>query len=235
MEFIMSFSPRKILCASALLAVAALVHPARADVLFQTATPNPAAPAANNSLVIQGDGTTAGDGFSGGSFFIGADFSVTATTRVTSIGADFTNTAQESTSGPNGDGSIFGAIVQVDPVTGLPLQGVENLSSITLAEAVFTPTQDGDTTVTLPVVLPPGTYGIVFGSGLFNATGTADLLAGNDTVGSPSVFENDFAPFTQDPQDTDVRLFVNAVPEPGSLAMLLSAGLMFVGLVRRRA
>ncbi len=225
----MSFSLRTALCASALLAAASLVHPAQADTLFQTATPDPAAPAADNTLVLQGDGTT------GGSFFIGADFTVSSTTQVTSIGADFANTAQESTSGPNGDGSIFGAIVQVDPVTGLPLQDVENLSSIALAAAVFTPTQDGDTTVSLPIVLAPGTYGLVFGSGLFNATGVADLLAGNDTVGSPSVFENQFGSFTQDPQDTDVRLFVNAVPEPASLAMLLSAGLMFLGLVRRRA
>lgn len=232
----MSVSLRTALCATALLAAAALAHPAQADqLLFQTATASAAAAAADNTFALQGDGTTQGDGFFGGSLFVGADFSVSTTTQVTSIGADFANTAQESTSGPNGDGSIFGAIVQVDPVTGLPLQPVENLSSITLAAAVFTPTHDGDTTVDLSVVLPPGTYGLVFGSGLFNATGVADLLQGNDPVGTPSVFENDFAPFAQDTQGSDPRLFVNAVPEPASLAMLLGAGLMFAGFVRRRA
>ncbi len=75
----------------------------------------------------------------------------------------------------------------------------------------------------------------MFGSGLFGATGVADLLAGNDTVGNPSIFENDFAAFAQDPFDTDVRLFATAAPEPASLAILSTAGVLLVGFRRRRA
>jgi hypothetical protein len=202
----------------ALLGLAALAQPAQADVLlFQTATADPNALAFDNTIVIQGDGTTAGNGVTGGSLFLGADFILAAETQIASIGASFADTALTSPTG-----SIFGAIVEVDPATGLPTQPVESLASITLGAAVFTPSTDG-------------TYGLVFGSGLFGATGLADLLSGNDTVGTPAIFENDFAPFTPDPSDTDVRLLVNAVPEPASIAVLFSAGALLAGMRRRRA
>ncbi len=116
--------------ASVVLAALALAVQANASVVFQTATPDPSVLAADNTLVLQGDGTTEGDGFSGGSFFIGADFGVSNATRVTGIGAAFANTADTL-----GSGAIFGAIVQVDPTTGLPLQPVESLASVTLGDA----------------------------------------------------------------------------------------------------
>jgi hypothetical protein len=236
-EFAMSSAIQKtirygfLLGTGLVLALTAVAQSARADVvLFQTATVDPNALTFDNTIVLQGDGTTAGNGVTGGSLFIGADFSVTAPTQITSIGASFGDTALTS-----GTGSIFGAIVSVDPVTGLPTQPVESLASITLGDVVFTPSADGDATAALSLTLQPGTYGLVFGSGLFGATGVADLLAGNDTVGTPSIFENDFAAFSQDPSDTDVRLFVNAVPEPASLAILSSAGALIAGFRRRRA
>lgn len=209
----------KALLTGAILGLATCVHPARADVLlFQTATLDPDAVALDNTLVLQGDGTTQGNGLSGGSVIIGADFTVTTPTELSSVGAAFGDTAITSSSG-----TIFGAIVKVNPTTGLPTQPVESLASITLADVVFTPTTDGDTTVPLSVDLAPSTYGLVFGSGLFGATGVADMLHNNDPVGTPSIFINDFAPFTQDTSDTDVRLLANAVPEPASIAVLLSA------------
>lgn len=223
-----SFLP-KALCAGMILGFTALVQPALADAyLFQTATLDPNAVALDNTIVLQGDGTTAGNGVAGGSLFIGADFTVMSPAQVSEIGASFADTALTS-----GSGAIFGAIVEVDPTTGLPIQPVESLASITLGEAVFTPTADGDTTATLSqaVNLLPGTYGLVFGSGLFGATGVADLLHNDDTVGSPSIFENDFAPFSQDLSDTDVRLF--AVPEPASLTVLFGVALVLLGFRRR--
>jgi hypothetical protein len=226
----MSTATFRTISAVAVLVVASLAGPARADVLlFQTATADPNALINDNTLVLQGDGTTAGNGFAGGSIMIGADFTVTVPTVIASIGASFGDTALTA-----GSGAIFGAIVAVDPVTGLPTQPVETLSSITLGYSVFTPSTDGDTTTGLSVALQPGTYGIVFGSGLFGATGVADLLHGEDPVGAPAIFSNIFAPFAADASDTDVRLFVNEVPEPASIAVLAVGGMVLSGLRRRR-
>ena len=219
----MALSLSLALSAAALIATVALAHPAQADaLLFQTATTDPNAVAEDNTFVLQGDGTTAN------SLFFGADFSVTGRTSISSIGAAFADTATTSSGGP-----IFGAIVSVDPTTGLPTSLVENLANTALAFALFTPTTDGDNTVSLSLVLNPGTYGVVFGSGLFGATtGVAGLLAGEDTVGSPSIFEYDFGP-AGPATENDVRLLVNTVPEPTSLA-LLASGLVLAGAARRR-
>jgi hypothetical protein len=222
---------RKYVECGLLLGLTVLAQTAHAEVLlFQTATLDPAAIVADNTFVLQGDGTTAGNGVSGGSLMFGANFTVTVPTLITSIGAAFGDTAVTQ-----GSGSIFGAIVAVDPITGLPTQPVESLASITLGKVLFTPTTDGDTKAVLSLALQPGTYGLLFGSGLFGAAGVADLLAGNNPVGSPSIFDNAFAPFAQDPFDPDVRLFVNVneTPLPGALP-LFATGLGAFGFLAHR-
>ena len=210
------------LAASALLAGAAFIGPAKADIIFQTATPGTTP---NGGVVLQGDGTSAN------SFLIGASFTLTQQTDITGIGAGFLTSAPGSSSG-----SIFGEIINLASPTSFPAQPVEALASLSLANTVFTPTHDGDNFGGVELNLGPGTYGLILGSGLFGATGFATVADNNVPNGPQNLFEDDFDSGTPPSiwdagAPLDARLFL--VPEPATIAMF-GLGLGMLGLARRR-
>ena len=94
--------------------------------------------------------------------FIGASFSVDQTTEVAAIGGHFNNFDL-------GNNTIFGAIVNLGS-NGLPTGSLTQLDSV-LAYSVFTPSSSIDSQVSINASLLPGTYGLIFGSGLFGANG----------------------------------------------------------------
>ena len=114
------------------------------------------------------ESATIGPGSGGGAGifntqFIGSKFSITETVEVTSIGGHM-----------GGGGTLFGAIVELPGgailPAGSPFTGSEVLAS-TVFPFVF-PNQD--VSVPLSVILPPGDYALVFGTGLFGASGGGD-------------------------------------------------------------
>ncbi len=200
--------------AFALLALAAA--PAIAAPLYQSATYT---------------GTDTGEYILSANDLIGGVFTLTSASKITDIGAQF---------GGFPGGEIFGAIVRVDPTTGLPAGPSTDIASIALGHALFAVSGGThDQSVALPLTLTAGTYAVIFGSGQFGATGFAGLGCQNDPVGAPSLVRSFFGPDWGSFDDNGVRVFVNggAVPEPASWGlMLLGFGAVGAALrVRRRS
>jgi len=211
--------PRSILVAISLLT--AIVVPAKADTVFQTATYTGVD---NGEFVIQSTPNFMR--------FVGASFTINQQTDITGIGAQF---------GGFPSGTIFGAIVPLASLTALPAGSPSQLESISVADVEFSVSGGiHDILQPLSVTLNPGTYGVIFGSGLFGTSGFAGLGDGNATVGSPNFF--DFqqvaSPDWKVLNADGVRLFVEgnvvtAVPEPSTWAMMI-LGFAGIGVMTYR-
>lgn len=235
----------KAILALASLTALALGNPASAAVVYESAT--------------LGVPTAGGLGLYD-SQFLGAKFHLDLTTQVTSIGGNI-----------GGTGSLFGAIVSLSSPASIPL-GYPLLPSEVVAYGTFEARTEAvsytrspvsvEQALDLSVLLEPGDYGVVFGSGLFGATGSGWMASstqqtysvigvGKSTaIGTPDYFfYSDFGfgiPTSWTDRDfsgdlPQVRFFVNGdavvqaspVPEPEALA-LWSFGLLAVLTLRHR-
>jgi hypothetical protein len=160
----------------------------------------------------------------------GATFTVASATELTSVGFGY---------GRYGGGTIFAAIVPVDPITGFPLADYDNLAATALVStlinvpAVFDAALTGDVLAPLSYQLAPGTYAVVFGSGQFGATGVGPFTE-SDAIGDPQLFQSFFGSAWEDFGSDDIRLLLNGdpVPEPMTIALML-AGLLGVAFLAR--
>lgn len=160
--------------------------------------------------------------------FMGAAFTLAKTVTITGIGAQF---------GGYPGGSIFGAIVPLSSIGSFPAGASTALADISLGHVVFGVTQGTqDLVVPLTLTLGPGTYGVVFGSGQFGATGYAGLGDNNTAQGRPTLFRSFFSDGWASFSDSGVRITVEgttAVPEPAAWALMLT-GFGLVGTTMRR-
>ncbi|QYE35362.1 MULTISPECIES: PEPxxWA-CTERM sorting domain-containing protein [Sphingosinicellaceae] len=161
--------------------------------------------------------------------FMGAVFTLGRTTAITGIGAQF---------GGFPGGNIFGAIVPLSSRAAFPAGKSTDLADISLGHVVFAVTgATQDLVAPLPLTLSAGTYGVIFGSGQFGATGYAGLGYENTPSGSPTLFRSFFSDDWASFSDTGVRITVEgataAVPEPAAWALMI-AGFGMVGFAARR-
>jgi hypothetical protein len=170
--------------------------------------------------------------------YLGARFTIESPVHLTAIGANI----EEFLSG-----DLFGVILTLPGPNALP--SGSPFDSSTVASVVFQapsfPTQD--LTIPLNTTLRPGTYGLVFGSGQFGATGAGAMSTNDIPLQGVNLFAWNKQSLSSEPGWYDVgglccgfaiRFVVygdviTAVPEPGSVILVCSAG-VFVALSRCR-
>ena len=168
-----------------------------------------------------GDYYIANDGQS----FIAATFTLSQQSEITGIGGVFTQFGD--------GGSIFGAIIAA-PASQNDVTA-SSLVNLSLAHTIFAPPTDGsDLTTPVSALLGPGTYELVFGSGLWGTTGNSGLATGMD--GQASLLRTVDGGASWDVLNDSVRVTVEAspVPLPAGLPLLVSGVAAIGGLLRRR-
>jgi hypothetical protein len=166
--------------------------------------------------------------------FLGARFEVDDTLQVQSVGGDIVAIA---------GGSLFAAIIPLNSLSALPSGPLGSLDVI--AETTFTaPFPGGDVSVPLSATLEPGVYGLLFGSGLFGATGEGAMPRDNKEIpGGASLFDYHMSAGVLGWYDSvahGLRFFVKgdtisqSVPDTGSTLSLLALGVVGLVILRRR-
>jgi len=177
--------------------------------------------------------------------FFGSVFKLNEITIIDGIGGHFHNLPGiPGLPAPFGlEGTIFGALLSVDE-NNLNIGTLTNLNNV-LAFSVFTPNSGFESITPVSITLTPGSYAIVFGSGLFGATGKTLLTVVEQRVSDISygkiVVVNQYNTPVANPVYGPInryRMFVtgttvSAVPEPETYTMIL-AGLGLMGVVARR-
>jgi hypothetical protein len=163
--------------------------------------------------------------------FVGAKFELASSVTTTAIGGHFGTTT------PIGNNQFFGAIVALSGPNDFP-DSADLSTPDVLGTALLTfPNLSAEISAPLSVSLTQGHYALVFGSGLFGATGNGGgATLNNNTIGAPSWIS--YRPLDNwNVSNLDgARFFVTAIPEP-TAAMLLAVGWswVFVSAPRRRA
>jgi hypothetical protein len=210
---------------------AGLAAPARAGLLFESATTAVTGPASNYSFIDNDS-----------SFFSGVNFFLASPAKVSDIGGHFI------TPFVNGNNEIFGAIVRVngptDPPSPFDLSGPDVLGT-TLIKLPPVANDSENESGALSLALTPGWYAVIFGSGKFGATAEGSgaivvsdgLPANTNGVNTYSLRQSDGLQIIQAAGAryfVDGELTANAVPEPSS-AYLLLIGLGALAVVSGRS
>jgi hypothetical protein len=203
------------LLATALLCVASPV--AHAAVIYKSASLGPIGQSGGHEV--------------NASLYFASRFTVTQDTQVTRIGGHM-----RCNTGCGERGAIFGAIVKISPETGFPPFNPSEIGqpSKVLAYTRLTPTQlSKDVRAILRVLLPPGEYALVFGSGALGASGSASLPDNNPVLPGASFFQGTVGTDTWTNIDTlpmRWRFVVDGEPLPWWQLFLRKTTLVSVGI-----
>jgi hypothetical protein len=146
--------------------------------------------------------------------FNGVRFELTQPVRTTEVGGHFV-------APPDTDTTFFAAIIALDSEFDFP--DSEDLSTPDVLGATVLSILDTSAELSnnLDLVLNPGWYALVFGSGLFGANGNGGALLNNFDIGSPS-YIGFLSGFGWGSRLSGKRYFVNGeiIPEPTSVGLM---------------
>jgi hypothetical protein len=162
--------------------------------------------------------------------FGGARFQLTHPVRTTEVGGHFVGR-------PDADASFFGAIVRLDGQSDFPNSEDLSTSDVRGAAILTFPDVSAEVFSELNLLLEPGWYALMFGSGLFNATGAGASLRNNTDIASPDYigFQSGFGWGERATQDGK-RFLVRGkiVPEPSAMIHAILAAVFMLGRRSRR-
>jgi hypothetical protein len=200
--------------------VLGVAHVAGGAVLFESAI---------RTKTGQGGGTSVSGGAT--KQWLGARFHLSQDAAVTSVGGELVQF--------NGN-ALFAAIVRLDGPTSLPHGSPFDAQEL-LAETTFSaPAPSALVNVPLAVSLAPGDYGLVFGSGMFGASGEGAMPSETNLSNSSYFYWYDPTgqghPVWNQGTFPPAYFVVNGtVPEPGAIGFFGAVGVLCVRRRGRRA
>jgi len=216
----------RLLIVAAALASMATASSLSAGTIFESGTLGPTGIFADDI----GGGTAPGGAIISDFAFNGVRFEITQSVVTSRIGGHFV--LDSSTAD-----SFFGAIVQLDDATDFPDSGDLSTPDI-LGSAILTfPNPSAEVFSDLILQLDAGWYALVFGSGLFGATGEGGALLNNPDIGAPSYIAHQTGVGWVDLSTIpgpfkNYRLVVTGfvVPEPSSAVIVLMATTLLISM-----
>lgn len=165
--------------------------------------------------------------------FVGVRFHLDQPVLTTQVGGHFVRNT-------GADQSFFGAIVALDDENDFPDSGNLSTPDVVGATLLAFPEPSDEVFGDLAISLGPGWYALVFGSGLFEATGNGVALSNGVDIGNPVyiAFQPGFGwSNLLNPIFRNFRFVVQGrvVPEPASasLAVMLLLPLLFFRRIKR--
>lgn len=199
-----------------------------AEIIFESGTLGPTGIAYGDL----GGGTEPGSSGVTPDVFSEVRFQLSQTVKTTGVGGHFVDDTRT-------DNTFFGAIVELENGTDFPDSGDLSTSDLVAATLLTLPHPSAEVFGDLDVVLEPGWYALVFGSGLFGATGSGAAVLNNPDIGSPSYIAHQTGSgwlelSTLPGPFHNYRLVVEgkAIPEPDSVAAIVIAVVLSLPLLR---
>lgn len=182
-------------------------------------------------VLLYASGTLGQTGQTGGNVFgqiqyLGVRFSVSNATTITAIGGHI---------GGSLNGSVFGAIIRLTDFNDFPDSMTLSTPDV-LAVTSFTPTHPSAELVIPigPAPVTPGVYAVMFGSGLFGASGSGFFPTNSSNIGSPSWVWKDSVGNWRSGGLQPQRMTVYT-PEPSIGAVVCASALSFNPIARGRS